>query len=311
MAKLTNDEISRLLDEAIASKHIWNVDYEGLKSTLAQNIVKTLDPNSGQLEHLKQTLDDEESLAFETWINSLSEDPRLEHPVDFRGISDNFRKSKYYKKDVELLYSITHANPTVLLGYCLKADTKLPKDSRWDVVRDTLNSLRPLLEKWAEVKNYIEKGRKPSLNLSQIPMRTPENTGTCGICERNIKLFKKGNGRFVMWTHGYRQDHHFGRTADCFGTGHEPIELSSEVLSAYKLNLEEYLKNLPGKIENLKKWLSENELTKENRKDYENRRRYLSQMIYERKEIPTTLENLVVAIQNWKPKDLPGAAWEK
>jgi hypothetical protein len=101
-------------------------------------------------------------------------------------------------------------------------------------------------------------------------------------------------------------DHHYGRSADCFGSGHQPIEESNEVLIAYQENLEKYLETLPIAIENLTKWLAENPLTKENRTGFENRQRSLSQYKFEIKRIPETIEDLKAEILAWKPRNLPG-----
>lgn len=59
--------------------------------------------------------------------------------------------------------------------------------------------------------------------------RTIDNTGTCGICGQNVKRDRDGTITF----HGYQRPGYGYTMGDCFGHRHQPIELSSEVLSAY------------------------------------------------------------------------------
>jgi hypothetical protein len=57
--------------------------------------------------------------------------------------------------------------------------------------------------------------------------RTRENTGTCAVCFRNIKLIRKGESA-VMALHGYNRPGHGYIVGRCWGGEHPPYELSCE-----------------------------------------------------------------------------------
>ena len=64
-------------------------------------------------------------------------------------------------------------------------------------------------------------------------IRTRDNTGTCPVCFRNIKL-KKSSNYYRMVDHGFEMPGRgWGRTQGCFGEFKQPFELSSEGTEAY------------------------------------------------------------------------------
>ena len=80
----------------------------------------------------------------------------------------------------------------------------------------------PVADRIDAAKTAIVSGRKPSTPLRTTEPRTLKNTGTCSICDHNVKL---DGGRIV--------DHGFtlrfgGRNGKCYGVGFHPIEVSTE-----------------------------------------------------------------------------------
>lgn len=58
--------------------------------------------------------------------------------------------------------------------------------------------------------------------------RTRDNTGTCAVCFRNIKLIQKVNQDAVMAVHGYNRPGHGYIIGRCWGGEYPPYELSSK-----------------------------------------------------------------------------------
>jgi len=112
------------------------------------------------------------------------------------------------------------------------AITKLEKTEgdHWMVktAREYLELVRPVIEKLVIIKGTVVKGRKPSTTPRLTPERTLENTGTCSVCGRNVKL--NSFGKIV--DHGYTIRYGF-QEGNCFGVMYAPIEVSSEGAEAY------------------------------------------------------------------------------
>lgn len=71
---------------------------------------------------------------------------------------------------------------------------------------------------------------------SAVYVRTEENTGTCPICLRNIKLaLNHDPPRMVQ--HGYRRPGDGGIYGSCFGVGRPPYELSSIGCRGYLIQI--------------------------------------------------------------------------
>lgn len=265
------DKAKEKLDPIPAEGPIWNVEWTDAKDYLS-NAIDTI---QWVITDKIRDLPSWKALDQETQHKLYYTMCNLGYPHEFRRKTELFRKA--FSKYPEFIA----------------------------IAVPFFDELLPVCDKLATLKSKVMKGRKPSLNPSKTPERTIENTGTCGVCKRNVKILTKGDRHFI-WTHGYTVNHHYGRSADCFGSGHQPIEESNEVLVAYQENLEKYFEQLPRSIEVLSTWLRENPLTKENREAFESRQRHLSQCKFELRHIPETIENLKTEILNWKPRNLPG-----
>ena len=107
---------------------------------------------------------------------------------------------------------------------------KIAKKSDHPLVAEAaalLEEVRPVVEKMVALKEMIVKGRRPSSNPRKTPERTLENTGTCAICGKNVKL---KDGKIVA--HGYTIRYGW-QEGNCFGVGFDPIETSPEGAEAY------------------------------------------------------------------------------
>jgi hypothetical protein len=169
------------------------------------------------------------------------------------GLADFHRGLDQDEDKCKLIWSIRTANTSVMRSYCLNVDSRVPKE--WELVREKLASVRPLVEKLAAVKPFIEKGRKPSENPA--PERSLDHTGTCGCCNRIVKLNTAGR----IWDHGYalgRFNQHMSgwRHGSCFGAGYEPIEVSPTVWDAMiKAAERQRVQTLPSILDNIETWL--------------------------------------------------------
>lgn len=308
--RFAQDEIESKLRDAVGAGRIWNVDYVELKNQVARIINNLRDELNSH--RLGSELSAETSVAFDAWC--LAEGIASD---DFQAqvwASSRFHKASKVAKVEGLFWSVRDANAFTLLGYCKNPD-RFPAEPRWDVVRNYLKKVETLVTLLEEVKPLVVKGRKPAENPKENE-RTLENTGTCGVCGRNIKLW---NG--IVYDHGYELPwigHGDGtRTTGCFGVGYKPIETSPEVLVAYKAHLEWRLKSLPGMIAEADEWLRENPNPFGNRypmgdeqvailktfRAREHRRFSLQQELdYLTARVPE-LEELIVS---WVPRALPG-----
>lgn len=77
------------------------------------------------------------------------------------------------------------------------------------------------------------------------------NSGTCGVCLRNIKLEDESGGRQVMVLHGYKRPGTGHTQGRCMGVGYMPYELSVDattmVLDSYERSLsaiDKYIESL-------------------------------------------------------------------
>jgi hypothetical protein len=142
------------------------------------------------------------------------------------GAFELVKKAKQARKDQTLNYPY-HNEAQVAAVAAVKAFL-----ARWE----------PLCEKFLSLKPLIVKGRTPNENPRSVPERTIENTGTCGICGRNIKMRGK-----MLVDHGYTKGYGF-RNGICFGAHFQPIETSPEVLQAYLDFCTKRLASMPAAI---------------------------------------------------------------
>lgn len=96
------------------------------------------------------------------------------------------------------------------------AEAALAAAEPWVALSAEFEALKPL----------IKKGRQPDPDR-KTPVRTIENTGTCAICEMNVKM---KDGKLVH--HGY-QVKWSSFVGDCFGVGYQPVEVSKVALEDY------------------------------------------------------------------------------
>jgi hypothetical protein len=169
------------------------------------------------------------------------------------------------------------------------------KSNHW-LVADAiafLEEIRPVIENMVALKGMVVKGRKPSTNPRQTPERTIENTGTCSVCARNVKL---NDGRIV--DHGYTIRYGF-QSGNCFGVGFEPIEISTAGTVTYLANLEAYKTDQEETLPKAKAVAFANPTD-----------RKLQGVAYNIESMIRTLDRDIKTfsdiIKNWEPKALPG-----
>ena len=199
----TRIDILEMIDSAIDAGMIYNVDYKDVKEAANRKL--------------------------EAGYRAAVVQPYLEG-LHNRGeeISPEMSEILYYSG-----YPQAHT-----LNARDKGITKLEKTdpNHWMVkaAREYLELVRPVIEKLVIIKGTVVKGRKPSDKPRLTPERTLENTGTCSVCGRNVKL--KG-GKIV--DHGYTIRYGF-QEGNCFGVGYDPIEISSTGTVAYIKALETF-----------------------------------------------------------------------
>jgi len=149
--------------------------------------------------------------------------------------------------------------------------------------------------------------------------RTLDNTGTCPICERNIKLDKSG----YIVDHGYKLTHAgqwLGwRMSSCYGTGYWPYERSREgvvdylakVLHAAMRQLRAAIGALPTAYDipdgvhfGQGKWGSRVKQGEEGW-DYALKQN-TARMEYEAKCLQRCIDHYAKRAEDWEPKALPG-----
>jgi hypothetical protein len=158
-------------------------------------------------------------------------------------------------------------------------------------------------------KPLVKKGKAQSLLPSSKPARTLTNTGTCPICGKNVKLSPCG----LLVSHGYSRGEGY-HTADCYGRGYEPLEISYVALEDFISMLESYktkeelhefqlLRNQVTSLysKQFKKHISEGEAGWE---------QTLTSHIYKTRTNINTAELDIrmrkEQVANWKPGTLPG-----
>jgi len=184
-----------------------------------------------------------------------------------------------------------------------KGITKLEKTDpdHWMVkaAREYLELVRPVIVDLNTVKGLVVKGRKPSDAPRKTPERTLENTGTCAVCGRNVKL---KHGKIV--DHGYTIRYGF-QQGNCFGVNFDPIEVSTEGAVAFKSALEKFKTKqeeaLPKAIEAAK--------TAGDIEDIRVRRETFNAPSLIESNIRSAtkdIETFAAIIENWEAKPLPG-----
>jgi hypothetical protein len=191
-----------------------------------------------------------------------------------------------------------------------KGITKLEKTepNHWMVkaAREYLELVRPVIEKLVIIKGTVIKGRKPSTTPRLTPERTIENTGTCSVCGRNVKLSTEG--RIV--DHGYTIRYGF-QSGNCFGVGFAPIEISDGGAVAYLDALESHKasqeKALPKAVEAAEALALTQKSFEDNREQraVRNAPRSIETAI---RHLGLDIEMFTKIVAEWDAKPLPDAA---
>jgi hypothetical protein len=135
-----------------------------------------------------------------------------------------------------------------------------------------------------QAKTIIIKGRKPSETPRQTPVRTIENTGTCGICGKNVKMKPSGG----LFEHGFNLKFHF-RSNVCYGSNRQAIEVSVQPVI-------DYIKSLEKAIESNNRKLLQKDLPDKRRHELTQETDYISKLIPVYQKI----------VRQWTPEALPG-----
>jgi hypothetical protein len=193
------------------------------------------------------------------------------------------------ESDSEIYYGVSSG----LLNFPSKKFSKLLADSPTSVVVDAANALvaewSPVAVKLKAAKVLITKTRKPSDKPRTTPERTIENTGTCGICGKNVKLDSMGN----IVSHGFTIRYGF-QEGNCYGVGFKPIEVSGESRECYLEMLKRELVSNETALENVETLYAE--------KDLRMMRMKLESVV---RWLTADIEMFAKLVANWESKPLP------
>lgn len=167
----------------------------------------------------------------------------------------------------------------------------------------------PVVALFDQAKPLIKKGRKPSDDPAKTPPRTLEHTGTCPVCDRNIKL--GDSGRIV--SHGYQIAWN-SRHGDCFGVGHRPFEESAEgaikfreqVVKQIAVNNELLANARAGKVEEVYNKRTRAFVKKGEERFNDLLRTRIQELEYEVRSLSRLADRFQIKIEGWAPATLPG-----
>jgi hypothetical protein len=220
MRSYTREDVERQVAAAEAIGHIYNVEYGPLRTRF-----------NGVLEDAYRAV----------WTVHLD-------TVRANGWGNtNYPNDSYYTNP--MAHTVAGAVKSVQ-----KDRRALKRDYAWDAesgsykeMLDSYDRAETFLVEWIPLaarvlalKEKIVMGKKPSTTPRTTPERTLTNTGTCGLCGHNVK--REGNGG--LYHHGFELKYN-SREGRCFGTGYQPIELSSAVLVDF------LAKGIKPRVENL------------------------------------------------------------
>lgn len=203
-------ETKILLEDCVAAKHIWNVEFEEAKHFF-----------SSVCEAAMNTVKD----AFHKTLPQGSYSQyELEHEIGYM-FSPHLAGS-YVKK---------------INGWLKRK--KITDNVQLQDVLALFGEVAALYAQLNSTKPYIEKGRKPNPNAPQPDL---SHTGHCGICQAHgSHVTKLGSGN-VLVDHGFQISggwgHYFGfRNGHCFGVKYQPLELSCEANKDFLASLRSQL----------------------------------------------------------------------
>ncbi len=282
----TIESLTAAIDAALANKQVWNAEYTEMKYWFAKQ------------------LGDAEKQAQNVYLSL----PRLS---DYGGrVGGKTLEDLYYAN----IQSNTFPKLKRTIDAAARvavAENELAVVAAYIILYETFD---PLAAKLNQLKQYIVKGRKPSDAPRLTDPRTIDNTGTCPVCGRNIKL--EGG---AMVAHGYQMSgyNHSGfRSGNCFGVGYPPIEVSDKGVRAFRamaISQLERTENALAKLPNMTElYLPSHRVTKTRNKttrgdsDFDQVVKAESQrMKSEISALKSEIRHCDEVIENWYPKALP------
>lgn len=195
------------------------------------------------------------------------------------------------------------------------------------VLTVVVNRWEPIAARVSAWKPLVKSGRKAlSAEERKTPVRTLENTGTCGICGQNVK---RTHGQTVggLADHGFHISDRDGtcryygfRSGTCFGVGYQPFEVSPQAVEMYIPALHEHLVSKKKELEYIRiatehycidylirrgepKTLRIN--ASDNRFD-QTKNTLISNTEHKIRTIEHAIERYELAVKNWVPAQLPG-----
>jgi hypothetical protein len=199
-------------------------------------------------------------------------------------------------------------NKTFVLEPSLR-DAKISAEySVKDPNDDIKYNIKPLLN-WLYTETSLVERADKAAPRDTSHMRTKENTGTCPVCFRNVKL--SSSKRIVL--HGYKRPGWGQLEGECPGFRYPPFEISNEGTKHYLVSLVRYEKGLEKGLHDWKagvykeiKVRHQNETVKEGDPFWKH---YLevqiSQIAYDLKTIQAEVTKYQTLINGWEPKPLP------
>jgi len=173
------------------------------------------------------------------YVSAVSKPPKNEEVIPGRMYVTKFSLTTPVKTDVRVTDPISTIG-SITWGYGVSGvdvtnpdgkSTFIPVDPSIQPDKREMNAVESALTKLKFKSAFKEwsRGSAATKRKTITPERTIENTGTCPVCSRNIKL-----------THGVMVDHGYqvpwsrgGRTQGCFGVGYPPYEKSPQGCEAY------------------------------------------------------------------------------
>lgn len=284
MAKMTVEQITEILTARKAEGLIWNVEFVDMKDRLGRLIWNADSANREPLRNAEKALEDAQ-IKFTFCYLSNSHDLL----ATTKKLKTGFAKM---------------ADQSAL-------DAFLAFWQPYIIASELLVGLKPL----------VQKGRKPNPEAEAARERSLENTGTCGCCNRNIKLTTSEliwDHGFAILNRGYGQGAGYKTGKSCFGVNYQPIEVSKAVWVDMLAAWTKRVADLPSVISRLETRLAEmpKPVTKVvgmtmEEKDYAKCYQGVQQSIRECKSELNHLSTAAIPeitekIANWAPRPLPG-----
>lgn len=180
------------INESMKEKRIYNVDYKEVNTVLSRRMESVYDNITLEERHKRKAYTSDSDIP-EDVMNAFN-----------------------------IVSSFT--NVTALEKRLKKCIHK--EDSFYIVMKDFVNEYIDLALTMKELKKYIVKGRKPSLNTKPTIENPNKIIKTCPCCFRQIAISSDG----TMVNHGYRRYGIGMNVGNCYGVGFKPLEESNEGL---------------------------------------------------------------------------------